>query len=82
MSPKPISEKHTNKYFQLGFNIAYYRKLKGYTQEELAEKIDLHHVFLSKVEAPSIPRGISLETLFNIAEALEIEPHKLLVFRD
>ncbi|SHM11009.1 helix-turn-helix domain-containing protein [Ruminococcus flavefaciens] len=32
-----ISKENEFKYIQLGLNIAYYRKLQGLTQEELAE---------------------------------------------
>ncbi len=32
---------HTEKYRQIGLKIAYYRKLRGLTQEELAEQVGL-----------------------------------------
>ena len=32
-----ISKENEFKYIQLGLNVAYYRKLQGLTQEELAE---------------------------------------------
>ena len=38
MSFKPISYKHRDKYVKIGWNIAYYRKAKGMTQLDLAEK--------------------------------------------
>lgn len=71
-----------NKYIQLGLNIAYYRKLQGYTQEELAELSGISRSHISAMEAPNIIHNISLEVLFNIAKALKIEPYKLLEFRD
>jgi transcriptional regulator with XRE-family HTH domain len=67
-------------YRSLGLNIAYYRKSKAFTQEMLAEKVNVDHTHLSKVEAASV--GISLDLLFAIAEALEVPPHKLLEFRE
>ena len=36
-----MSEKHKSEYRQLGLTIAYYRKLKGFTQLELAEKVNI-----------------------------------------
>ena len=58
--------------------IAYYRKKAGYTQEVLAEKIGKSVNFLSQIEGTGIVRGISLETLFKIADVLSIPPAKLL----
>ena len=33
----PIDKKNYPQYIKLGLNIAYYRKLAGFTQEQLAE---------------------------------------------
>ena len=70
------------KYIQLGLKIAYYRKLRGLTQEELAEKIDINPAFLSQVEAPNVSKTVSLGTLFAISEALDIPVYKFLLFDD
>ncbi len=70
------------KYIQLGLKIAYYRKLRGLTQEELAEKIDINPAFLSHVEAPNVSKTVSLGTLFAISEALDIPVYKFLLFDD
>lgn len=77
-----ISKENEFKYIQLGLNISYYRKLKGYTQEELAELSGISRSHISAIEAPNIVHNISLEVLFNIAKALETEPNKLLEFRE
>ena len=63
---------------KIGLKIAYYRKKAGYTQEVFAELIDKSVNFLGQVEGPGIVRGISLETLFKIAQVLDIPPSKLL----
>ncbi len=73
-----MKQQHTEKHRTLGLKIAYYRKLKGYTQEQLAEKINKSLAFIGAVEAPNVPRTVSLDTLFDIAEALEIPAYKLL----
>ena len=75
-----MKELYNNYYLQLGLKIAYYRKLKGLTQEQLAEKIDCTPAFIGHIEAPNINKGISLDTLFAIAEVLDIEPYKFLMF--
>ncbi len=69
-------------YIKLGLKIAYYRKLKGMTQEQLAERIDKNAAFIGHVEAPNISKTISLDTLFDIARVLEVPAHKFLDFND
>ena len=66
------------RYITLGLKIAYYRKKAGYTQEVLAEMIGKSVNFLGQVEGTGIVRGISLETLFKIAQVLNVSPSKLL----
>ena len=69
-------------YIAIGIRISYFRKLRGLSQEQLAERAGISPGFLSQVEAPGMAVGISLSTLFLIAEALEIPPYKLLQFDD
>lgn len=73
---------YESEYQQIGLKIAYYRKLRGLTQEQLAEKTDKTPAFIGHVEAPNINKAISLDTLFDIARALEISPYKLLIFEN
>ena len=63
-------------------NIAYYRKHAGLTQEQLAEKAGISRPHMGAIEAPNLCRPISLELLFNLADALGVEPYKLLEFRN
>ncbi len=74
--------KYEAEYRQLGLKIAYYRKLRGLTQEELAEKIDKSAAFIGHVEAPNVCKAISLDTLFDIAKALDTPAYKFLSFDD
>ena len=69
---------YSDRYITMGLKIAYYRKKAGYTQEAFAEKIGKSLNFLSQVEGTGTVKGISLETLFKIADILGIEPAKLL----
>ena len=66
------------RYITLGLKIAYYRKKAGYTQETFAEKVGKSVNFIAQVEGTGTIRGISLETLFKIADVLNIEPAILL----
>ena len=67
-------------YMQLGLKIAYYRKLRGLTQEQLAERIDRTPAFIGHVEAPNINKAVSLDTLFDIARTLDVPIYKFLMF--
>ena len=69
---------YPERYITLGLKIAYYRKKRGYTQENLAEKVGISLNFLAHVEGTGTIRGISLETLFKIADVLQVAPSKLL----
>ena len=71
-----------DKFIELGYNIAYYRKHAGLTQEQLAERVGISPQHLGAIEAPNLVRPISLELLFNIADVLDIPAYKLLRFRD
>lgn len=74
-------EKHKQEYKKLGLNIAYYRKLKGLSQIQLAEAVGISRTHISNIEAPNMPTSISLETLMDIADALEVPVESLLSFR-
>lgn len=69
---------YSDKYITMGLKIAYYRKKAGFTQEVLAERSGKSVNFLSQVEGTGTVRGVSLETLFKIADVLGIPPAKLL----
>lgn len=71
---------YAEKYRQIGLKIAYYRKLRGLTQEELAEEVPLTPAFIGHLEAPNIVKALSMDTLFDIAEVLDTPPHKFLMF--
>jgi transcriptional regulator with XRE-family HTH domain len=72
---------HKNHYLRLGLNIAYYRKQLGLTQDELAEAADISRTHMSNIEAPGVKKAVSLNVLFRIADALEVDPGKLLELR-
>lgn len=76
-----MATKHTEMLKIIGLNIAYYRKSKGLTQLNLAEKANISRTFIGHIEASNMSVGMTLETLLDIAKALEIEPCKLLEIR-
>ncbi len=75
---KEVDFPHRDRFIQLGIAIAALRKLRGMSQEDLAEKAHISRSHLSSIEAPNIAYPFSLEIFFNIADALEIDPVELL----
>ncbi len=73
--------KNRDRFLELGITIAMLRKLKGMTQEGLAERAEISRSHLSAIEAPNLVYPFSLEVLFNISDALDIEPGDLLNMR-
>ena len=72
--------KYRDEFISVGLKIGYLRRQKGMTQEQLAEKAGISLGFLGQIEAPNLSVGISLATLFSIAEALQVPASKLLEF--
>ena len=62
------------RYKNIGLKIAYYRKKRGYTQAELAERI----AYLGQIERGNRGNSFSLETLYQIADALKIDVNLLI----
>ena len=75
-----MDKNHSHSYKQLGLNIAYYRKSKGLSQNQLAEKIDISRTHMSRIETADC--AVSLDIIFEICKALEITPKQLFDFRD
>lgn len=67
---------------KIGLKIAYYRKLQGMTQEELAEATGLSAGYISQLEGPNSYFCPSLKTLFIIAEVLNVTIAKLVDIED
>jgi XRE family transcriptional regulator, regulator of sulfur utilization len=63
--PSKLSHRRT-----VGEQIRAYRKQAGFTQEQLAEKADLHHNFIGEVERGNL--NISLDSLVKIAKVLKV----------
>lgn len=82
---KEVSFKNRDRFIQLGIAISTLRKLRGLSQEKLAEKAGISRSLVSSIEAPGIASGFPLEVFYNIADALDVDPAKLInasVFAD
>lgn len=64
----------------LGANVRAHRQRLGLTQEQLAEAADLHRTYIGAIERGD--RNVSLRNIASIAQALHIEPYKLLIYKD
>ena len=60
-------------YMAVAKNIKYYRKSRNMTQAQLAEKTEYSHEFIRRIEAPNSRKNFSLDTVSNIARALDID---------
>ena len=67
------------KYRRLGLNIAYYRKLRGLSQMQLAEMVNISRTHMSRIEIAEC--GVSLDVLFRITKQLEIEDYQLFLWK-
>ncbi len=76
---KEVSYQNRDQFIQLGIAIATLRRIRGMSQEKLAEKAGISRSLLSNIEAPNLAYSFSLDVLFNVARALDVPPEKLLV---
>lgn len=61
---------------KFGLNVKFARMKKNLTQEQLAEKMDIHWTYIAKIETGKI--NMSLGKVLEIAKVLEIDINKLL----
>jgi transcriptional regulator with XRE-family HTH domain len=57
-------------------NVKRLREQRGLTQEALAAKVNIHRVYVAKIEAAV--KTPSLDVLEQLAKALKVKPGKLL----
>lgn len=66
------------KYKQIGLKVAYYRKMKGYTQAQLARRAQISTSYLSRIERGCYTKSVSLSVILTIAQALSLEGSDLI----
>ncbi|MCL1964259.1 MAG: helix-turn-helix transcriptional regulator [Firmicutes bacterium] len=77
-----MKHEYVDRYRELGLRVSLLRKIKGYTQEQLAERAGKSLTFIGSIEAPNMPTSVSLETIFDIANALEMPVYQLFLFEN
>lgn len=65
--------KNNNIYDVIRHNIKLYRQEKKMTQAELAEKTNLSHDYIRQIESDKVANTFSVQTLYDIAQALEVD---------
>ncbi len=75
---KDVSFKNRDRFIQLGIAISTLRKMRGLSQEKLADRAGISRSLLSAIEAPSIAKAFSLEVFYDIADALAVDPADLI----
>ncbi|MBR2828705.1 MAG: helix-turn-helix transcriptional regulator [Bacilli bacterium] len=63
-----------NIYEQIARNIKKYRNIAGITQAELAEAIGVSHEFIRRNESRKGKKSFSVDTIWKISIALNIDP--------
>jgi transcriptional regulator with XRE-family HTH domain len=63
---------------KIGIRIAYIRKLHGWDQEQLAEKVGFTRSYVSKLESGNSGTGVPLDTYIVIANVFNMPLWKLI----
>jgi len=72
-----LNKYEINIYEQIARNIKKYRNMAGITQAELSERIGVSHEFIRRNESKKGKKSFSVDTVWKISVALNIEPGKL-----
>lgn len=74
-----MDKTYSSQYKNLGLNISFYRKSRGYTQMELSELLNIDRSHMSAIELATV--GVSLDVIFRLCEVLDVTPKELFDFR-
>ena len=74
-----MQEQNKKQYQRLGLNIAFFRKAKGLSQNELAEQINISRTHMSRIETAEC--AVSLDVIFDICRVLNISEKDIFDFR-
>ena len=72
-----MNKYEVNIYEQIARNIRKFRKELGITQAVLAERVGVSHEFIRRNESKKGRKSFSVDTLWKISIALDVDPGKL-----
>ena len=75
---KPVSFNNYDRFIQLGITICTLCKMRGMSQEMLAEKAGISRTLLGLIESPNTAKAFSMEVFYDIADALDVDPADLI----
>ena len=75
---KNVGFQYRDRIIDIGLTVAALRKLKGYSQDDLAERAGISRQTLSLIVTPTVVHSFSVETLLRLADALEVNAADLL----
>jgi len=76
-----MKEKNHNAYNVFSSNIKMYRKNLSLTQEQLAEKSNCSSSYIKQIESNKEYKNVSLSTIINICNALDISVAELFTMK-
>lgn len=75
-----MKAEYAEEYRKLGIRIAYLRRQRDLTQQQVADMIGIDQQHISRIERGTI--GVTFDRLLDISSALRIHPSKLLEYDD
>ena len=75
---KNVDFNYRDRLIQLGIAISTLRKMRGLSQEKLAEKAGISRSLISSIEAPGMAKSFSIDVLFSISDAYDVDAADLI----
>lgn len=75
---REVDYQNRDRFIRLGIAISTLRRLRGLSQEQLAEKANISRSLLSNIEAPNLAYSFSLDVFYRLADVLEVSPEQLI----
>lgn len=76
---KYLTDEEKQFLLKIGYRVGYFRKLRGLSQQQLADNAGISLNTLSHIESTTVI-GMSLITMHRLATALSVDPKQLLDF--
>ena len=78
MGRREVDFKYRDRIIEISLTISTIRRLRGMSQEKLAERAGISRTEVAFIESPVNAFNFTIETLFALADALEVTPTDLL----